>query len=127
MGLFHYQLIIKAKESISYKEIDRFLKKNQFSVVCETNDYVSYLKNSDNGVIEVLVDKQDNEFSMRTKIQNNCKIIDTIFSILLQFSTETKNNISVYDVQNKQIFEVSDIAHLKELYLKRQDLLKKYF
>lgn len=127
MGLFHYQLIIKAKESIRHKEIDRFLKKNQFSVVCETNDYVSYLKNSDNGVIEVLLDKQDNEFSMRTKIQNNCKIIDTIVSILLQFSTETKNNISVYDVQNKQIFEVSDIVHLKELYLKRQDLLKKYF
>ena len=127
MGLFHYQLIIKAKESIKHKEIDRFLKKNQFSVVSETNDYVSYLKNSDNGVIEVLLDKQDNEFSMRTKIQNNCKIIDTIVSILLQFSTETKNNISVYDVQNEQIFEVSDIAHLKELYLKRQDLLKKYF
>ncbi len=106
MGLFHYQLIIKAKESISYKEIDRFLKKNQFSVVCETNDYVSYLKNSDNGVIEVLVDKQDNEFSMRTKIQNNCKIIDTIFSILLQFSTETKNNIAPINTKYYSIINI---------------------
>lgn len=125
MGLFHYLIILETDNTLKESQIEKFFCSKEFLIVERRNSYVSLIRKSPWGDLEVLIEKTG--VSIRTKIQNKVAIIDEIIKISKQFSEEIKKNTKIYDVQNKQLINLSNAEELKNLYLSRQNELKKYF
>lgn len=123
MGLFHYLLIIRTVENKVNEKF--FIENENFIIVEKTKSYVSLAYKTDVGDIEIYIDN-DKEFSIRTKIQNEVQVIEKIILILQRFAEKMKNNITIYDVQNKQLLDLSNIKDLNKLYLKRKTELEKF-
>ena len=126
MGLYHYLLTIKIEESLKIKEFEEFFISKNFKIIHKSKEYISMIRNSKNGEIEVFLDKS-NEISIRTRIHNDKIIINEIILILQQFSEKLKRNINVFDVQNKTRLDMSNLQNIEDLYIMRQNELKEYF
>lgn len=126
MGLFHYLLIVKS-QNFDLQEMKSFFINAGFDITENSNDYISLIRYSNVGNIEVMINNHIQDFSIRTKIQNPPQIIDQIILILQKFVQITKKIITTYDIQNKQLLEINEVENLRKLFEKKQSELKSYF
>lgn len=121
MGLFDYLLIVAMKEKITEKEMEKFFLENQYTIVEKEMHWISLIQKD----IEVLVTK-DGNFSIRTKLQNDVSVLDSMIEIIKAFSETMKTEIAVYDTQFKKVYYSSNLHEIKKYYLERQESLKEY-
>lgn len=122
MGLFDYLLIVGMKEKMAENEIEKFFLENQYTIVEKKVHWISLIQEN----IEVLI-TNDREFSIRTKLQNDASVLDSMIEIIKLFSETMKREIAVYDYQFKKVYNTSNLHEITKCYLERQESLREYF